>query len=146
MRVCVCDIMYVYVQVWVHMYLNASGGQRLTLTVFFVRRLTSCFWDRASQWTWDSLVQLDSASFTSVLASQWTWDSLVQLDAASFRSVLAPSSLLFSSTEVTDVSTACSFYIGVEGLNSGPCEYLASSLPAEPSPQLYLKFASLSGT
>lgn len=39
MCVCyMCGVMYVYVQVWVHMCLNASGGQRLTSVILFLRQ------------------------------------------------------------------------------------------------------------
>lgn len=54
----------------------------------------------------------------------------VQLDSANFRSVLAPSSLLFSHTGIIDISTVCSFYIGVEDLNTWQALYQLSHLPS----------------
>lgn len=107
-HVCVCDVMYVYAQVWVHMCLNAPGDQRLTLIVTLLAV--------------DILFLRQGFSVNLELT--------VQLDSANFRSVLAPSSLLFSHTGIIDISTVCSFYIGVEDLNTWQALYQLSHLPS----------------
>lgn len=51
--VCVCSWRYRLVCIWILMY----RGQRLTI-VFSSLMLHLSFWDRASEWTWSSVIQL----------------------------------------------------------------------------------------